>query len=409
MRFGSAQVLITAATLAGAFYAATAATALALAAVNPGAASQMPIANGVALARAARFETGRAIQAAAEGKPPEQQQLSAVAIPLSTRTKALEAFRYEPLATDAVAVIALADASRDVAKSRSILQALHGMNKRDEAASLWLAQDAARRADIGATLRYFDEVLRTSSEARPLLLKQFAIATSDARFRSEMVRLIGARPPWADEFWAIGAETPQAATALADLRIRLMRSAGPWDKRADQKLANALVEQGQFALARRLYEGAAGAQASRTVVKNPDFTLPSMMPPVDWETYATGELGSEISPQDGVLAGYASKAPGGVVARQWITLTQPRYRLRVNSRIFGRGEGDSAALVLTCLETGNSAPPLTIDLNDGQTDRDFQVSSGCRNFWLDVRIVPAERSNGIDAEFDQISIVPVTN
>lgn len=397
------RILTGLATLAGAAMAGATAIANSLMVTSPLAASAMPIANGQALARAARMDLVGILRREQERATHTSASLFPSQIPEATRARAMAAYKMEPLASQAITVLALADASRDPALGRTAFRLLHRLTKRDEAAVLWLAQDAAKRSDIPGTLIYFDEVLRTSSEARPLLLRNFAVATSDPQFRAQMARLVAAKPPWAGEFWTQAAEAPQAAAAVAELRMLLAGTTVKFDKQADQKIANSLISQGRYELAQRLYESTRG-KPDRSTVKNADFASESVMPPVDWETYSIGDFGSEISPSDGILAAYATKAPGGVVARQWIVLNGTTHRVRVNSRIFGKGAGDEAALVISCLEGGKQVAPQIIVLADGQTDRDFRSSPDCRNYWLDIRITPGDRSNGVDVEFDQISI-----
>jgi hypothetical protein len=389
-----ARIIAATVAVAVAYFATTAAIALAMAPSNPGLAGSMPLANGPALARAARADLAARFAAQPQSGPNAEGDIFRMAVPPPIRASALAAFKKEPLATEAVVVAALAESRAKPERARAILRQVHRLTKRDEAVALWLAQDAARRSDIPATLRHFDEVLRTSSQSRPLVLQRFAIATSNPEFRTSMARLIAARPPWADEFWTQGSQLPEAASALAELRIILASSAGPSDNTADQRIANALIGQGRFELARRLHRSVLGRNLPETIVRNPDFNTLSVMPPVDWEVYSTGEFGSEIATEETMLVAYGSRNPGGVVARQWIQLLPGQYRLRAVLRTFGKIAGDEVALIVSCLEGGPAREPRILVLADGQNEMQIAPQAGCNNYWLDVRLTPSERSNG---------------
>ena len=402
------QIAIAVVGATSAFYACAAAIALAMAPVQPELASGMPVANGPAIARAARNELARISTKARAAKGIAPPAVFAIDVPPRLRAAAQDAHSKEPLSTDALTILALADARTNPTRAAVLFERIYALTKRDEAVVLWLAQRSARRNDVAGTLHYFDEVLRTSGQARPLLLKQFALATRDPEFRASMTKLIAARPPWAGEFWAEASQVPEAASSLARLRIALATTAGPFDKLADQRIANALVGQGDYATALDLYRSAIGRAARATIVKNSDFDVQSVMPPVDWELYSTGDFGSEIPPDKGVLVGYAANSPGGVIARQWVHLGPGQLRFRGVLRTYGRGEGDEIAATLTCLEDiANGNTVQVFPLSQGQVETIFSRRGGCENYWLDIRIAPSERSSGIDVEFDSISITRI--
>lgn len=403
----SSKILVAIAALVGAYLAASASVASSLARANPAVASMMPIAQGPALARATRVQLARSLSAAASGGTGMAAGLQAN-ITSETRDLALKAFFREPLETDAILALGLSlPPTRDDARKRNLFGQLHQLSRRNEAAALWLAQDAARRNDIPGTLGHFDEVLRTSRESRAAILAQFALATADPRFREGMVTLMAANPPWATDYWVAGASVPQAAIALGELRLALAGKGVPFDSGADQKIANSLLAQGQFDLAAKLYASAAGRRAQQSVVRNDSFDRPSFMPPIDWEMYSTGELGSEIATDDGIMLAYASSYPGGGVARQWVRLGAGAYRLDVTARIFPGTDGDRMMMSLTCMAGSASGERTEISISEGRTSQRIEPAGSCRDYWLDVHLIPAERSPGVEAEIEAISLTPI--
>lgn len=391
-------------TPAALYLATTSAIANSLAKLQPDIAMTMPVANGPAMARSARQDIARALQAnATKGAKEGVANPFPAAVENSIASKALAAFLSEPLSTEAIMPLGLtANGRSEKAKARSIFRASAALSRREEVAALWLARDAAENNDIDEMLKRFDQILRTSQEARPILLEQFAAATTDRQFHRGMVELLSSHPVWEADFWETAPKVEAAARSVGELRLALVGRNAKVSEQADVRIAYNLINQGEFALASQLFAKLAGVPASEAIVKNADFSNPSRFAPVDWQTYSTADFGSEISTSNGLLYLYATDAPGGGVARQWVSLSPGRYRLRATVRGFGMEEGDSLSAQLSCISSGDAKQ--TFPLSDGSNEIEFAIGATCRQFWLDVVAKPAERNPGFEAEIERLTL-----
>lgn len=403
-----ARILLLAIAPVAAYLAGASAVANGFARLQPGIAMAMPIGAGPATARSARQDVAQALKERNGKASAAATEAFSARISPSVRAKAVQAFLAEPLSTEAIMVLGLAANGRgDSDAARAIFAAGSALSRREEVGALWLARDAAERNDIDGMLTRFDQILRTSKEARPVLLEQFAAATADPQFRKGMTELLASRPPWGNDFWQIAPNVPAAAKSIGELRLALAGRDLEFSESADVRIAYNLIGQGEFVLANRLYRAVSGTDAGQAVVMNANFTDPSRFAPVDWQTYSTGDFGSEISARNGLLYLFAEGAPGGAVARQWVSLENGKYRLRAVTRIFGMEEGDRLMAQLSCIKGGGEQ--RQIELIDGASEMEFTHSGPCSEMWLDIVAKPAERNPGFEAEIDRLSLDPVRN
>jgi len=396
------RLAVVLAAAAMAFFAGAAAFASAFARTNPALAAEQPIAHGNALATLARALLAMSID------PEELQRLASFPskVPEPAVLAARSAFQREPLSADAILVLAFdANAEGDRTRSEVLFGSLNQLNKRSQLAALWLAQEALQRGDVEGTLRHFDELLRTTSSGRENMLRQFAAATPDPGFRNGMAELLLSNPPWAREFWQVAPEVAGAAKGLGELRLRVADSGFAFDPVSDRALGLQLMSTRNYDTAVALYRKLAerDRDLAGEFVRNWQFERPSKLPPVDWDAYASGDFGSEIRPDQGVLIFSAINSGGGVVAREWVQLSPGRYRLAAQlSADFGGGGNGKVLARLTCMFGQRWRE---FELENGKTGAAFTIPSGlCREFWLDVVAIPGEGSTGLDGELDYLSI-----
>lgn len=319
-----------------------------------------------------------------------------------TVTLARKAYREEPLAVDALSIIAIAynAQGRDVA-ARSTFAHVHTLSRRDETASLWLALDAARRDDVRRSIGYFDELLRTSSVSRGLLLQRLAVSSGVPQLRGALLEKIRANPPWLSEFWTVGSSNEASAQPIG----QLVQALGPEAKltpEAREALAVNLLKRGDILLARNIYRAFSGAQTIPLVI-NFRFQQPSYFPPIDWQTYSTGNYSAEIAPSDAVMYVSATGYPGAVAARQFVSLSPGRYRLAASGRLFALGEDERVLVRLSC-RLDASLKPVELTLAQGASMVEFVAPAGCAGYFLDVVPVTSEGTSGFDAEITSIDI-----
>jgi hypothetical protein len=399
--------LVAAAALVLAWLSASAAASAIWVRVRPELATRSVIARGPALERSAVFILAKT---AMQGNGAQAPSIALPnSIPPQSVRLARQAFAREPLAADALEVLALDANARGRKKAADALFAdVHQLTKRNAMADLWLARRAAENRNMPAALTHFDELLRSSPAVREPILQQVAMATRDSRFREGMARLLASSPVWSPDFWRVASAIPTAAPSVAQLRIGLVGKGLQFDPESDKALALGLLDQHQFGIAEVLYRKISGRPASANEkVRNPRFDHQSILPPIDWMTYSVGDFGSGIVPRSGRMYLSAVASPGGGVAREWVSLDPGRYVLTSTLHVDETsGSDDRVVARLSCIRSD-----LTQDfvLRRGTDRHQFLVpSGGCENYWLDVVASPAEGSPGLDAELSLLSITSVS-
>lgn len=366
--------------------------------LNPIAATHIPFASGFAYAGAARLLLTSKITAES-GDFPDTVDSQTLAL-------ARSGFLREPLTDDALAIYGLAAAAHgNEEKARQLMSAAVGVNKRSTLGNLWLAQSETKDLDVDGLLAHYDNLLRINPSARAELLRRMAMITVAPVFRKPFTKLLRTSPPWVEDFWAVAPAAPGAITAVAEMRIGLADSKVHFSRENDSSLAVKLIEAGRMDLAQKIYHlRAPKGHASLQLVKNSDFSQPSYLPPVDWETYASGEMGGAIrKDRRGFIF---SVAPGatGAIARQSVTLNPGSYRL--TSQLISSlddGTESSVRIILQCIVSGRNE--ISLPLRKGTHTQNFSVASSCRDYWLIVDVAAGDLTDGFDAQLDRLSIV----
>lgn len=398
------NLIVLAAGVALAYVSAAAAIASSLASANPVVAASMPAGSGMAKARLARLLVARDAAYEQRGDGSGVGEFPTAISPGALRL-ARSAYREEPLATDALTTIALDyNARQESSKARELFGYIQEITKRDEVVSLWLALDSARRNDVGGAMTYFDQLLRTSSASRGVLLRRLAAFSASPQLRGALLEKIRSNPPWLPEFWAAGVVDPATAVAVG----QILKSLAPnvvVDASVKERLAVNLLQSGNETLAQDLYRAFAQS-AARGLVDNPNFDAPSFFPPIDWQAYSTGSYSAEISPAEKAMFVSATGYPAGVAARQFVRLDPGSYRLVVTSRLFAVSEGEGVDVKLSC-RLDSALAPIILRLVNGTAAREFTRPRSCAGYFLDVEPVTKENTAGFDAEILSIDIARI--
>lgn len=366
----------------------------------------IPVGDGPVLATAAQLRLAQSANSG--GMAAQKDALFPKNVDDDVLTLAQRAFEIEPMSVDAITIMALAAyGAGHTENARELFEQGTAISRRNSLANLWLAQDAALRGRVKETLRYFDQLLRTSRESRPLLLEQFALATVDRSFRGEMANLLRKEPPWAKEFWEIAPNVKPAAASVGELRLTLAGTGKSFDRYSDERIAVNLIDTGNADLAMRLYRAIADTpEASAGVIlRNADFSHPRQFPPIDWQTFSSGDRGSEIVPADSLLFLFAINGPEAAVARQFVLLPTGTYAISARMRSTSRAAKDSVSLKIYCSQQSGAGLSIVVPLGEGTTRRIFEIpADSCHERWLDILTEPEEGSPGFDAELDFVKI-----
>jgi hypothetical protein len=334
-----------------------------------------------------------------------------VALPQSVPDAAVrlarEAYRQEPLATTAIAIMGIDIANRGRAGvGRTVVDAAAAMSKRDALAGIWLVGDYARTADVALIVDRYDIILRTNMAARPVLLAQLAQALQNSALIAPLADKLAERPNWSADFWISVSDTSPALRNAALLRESLAARGGyRFDSDRDSRLIAKLADNGDFGEAIRLFDAIAGSarRQGSEQIRNPDFSTGSLAGPVDWQLVSTGDFGAMIDPRAGILSVSSISQSPAVVARQLLDLRPGRYRLEVEMQ--QAVDGQPLSIAMACQQPDVAVANFQQPVSTGRMTRDFIIATGsCRYYFLDVVSAASSVSQGIDLGIDRVSV-----
>ncbi len=313
---------------------------------------------------------------------------------------AKQAFLSEPIAPEAIAVLALGSTE---AKKRELMHKALALSRRQQLVLGWMIVDAGTRQDIPAILSHYDTMLRTSSSAASVVIPTMAGALANRNFVEPFAGLLSKSPPWASRFWGAVVTTPEAIENAVQLREMLYADDEAKETFRDASLINALVNNKRFEAAENLYQLLTGQRKEASFLKNGSFELEPEYPPLDWQLYSNGEYGAAVA--GGNLRLSAIPRSGGLFARQLVKLPSAILKISVESDA-SIPEDTNISIDIRCAEILDNAPrPISIPLEDKLTRQQISnQQSGCSFFWLEIVGRSAESGDGFDVVIESLSL-----
>lgn len=354
--------------------------------------------NGFALPQAA-------VRAAAAQVGDNPGKLTKVSISGAQREAALDGYRREPLASQGLAIAAIAAENHgNAAKARALMGAALELSRRDSLVNGWAVLDASRRNDLEAVIAGLNRSMTTNPAAASIYVPAMVKSLEQGASIAVLARILARRPPWELEFWRAAVVAPQSVGNAGKLRVSLDRRAEE-DKEIDRALLAALAARREFATATLLYR--AHSDGPRTgpgqIVRNADFAATPVWPPFDWYIMSTGEYGGTIARDGKGLAVEALPGNGGVVARQLVIIPAKPMRLRAALTHSFERDGNRLAIRLQCATT--DAQVFEAEFTARTFARDV-APTACRYHWLDVIVRPGIAENREPLALRRIEIIP---
>ncbi|WP_108812361.1 hypothetical protein [Sphingorhabdus sp. Alg231-15] len=318
---------------------------------------------------------------------------------------ASQAFRQEPTASDAIAVMALA---RTGSVRQRLMAKAFDLSRRQSLVTGWMVTDSGDKNDIPSFLSYYDVSLRTSPSAAAIIIPTMAGALADDNFIEPFATMLLKNPPWAGDFWAQVVRRPEVIINAAKLRQILYQPVEPFGVYRDSAMIDELLKNRHFKTAERLHALVSDTKNRETIIRNSDFSKQSKYPPIDWRLYSTGEYGASIE-QDS-LAVSAIRNSGGLLARQLVKL--PNNILDLKAEFDREIPRESTIFIgLSCAEIVDNRPEaIRIPVEKKSTQ--FKISnenSQCEYYWLDFTARAADSGDGLDIRMESISLSVINN
>lgn len=356
-------------------------------------------ANGFAYPQA----TIRAIAAQVGDNP---GKLTAVSISPAQRDAALAGYRREPLASQGLAIAALA-AENDgkTAKARALMTAALQLTRRDSLVNGWTVLDASRRNDLDAAIAGLNRSMTTSPATASIYVPAMVKSLEQDASIEVLARILARRPTWEVTFWRAAVVSPQTIGNAGKLRALLLDRRSADDRQIDLALLGALAARREFATATALHRTRTGVRPAvpGQIVRNPDFGSSPAWPPFDWDVMSTGEYSGTIARDGQGLAVEALPGSGGLIARQLVMVPPGPMRLRAALTHPFERDGNRLAIQLQCATT--DARVFEAEFTAQAFQRDF-ATGGCRYLWLDIIVRPGMAENREPLALRRIAIVP---
>jgi hypothetical protein len=320
---------------------------------------------------------------------------------------AQEALRLDPTTVSAASVYGLdAQMRADVVGARTAFAYAQRLSRRDLQTQLWAIEDAVGRGDVPGVLRHYDIALRTSRQATDILFPVLGSAITDPAVRTALIRTLGSRPAWQNDFVSFvstnGADPKATAALFMGLRARGYRISDE----ATAAVTTALVRRGSAETAWRYY-ASVRSRVDRSRSRDPNFRLNlAETTPFDWTPVSDDGASASLQSGNagGVLNFTAPSGVGGTVLRQQQLLPPGIYKLSGVSGGIDAAEKALPYWVLQCSD-GRELGRVTIP-TQGDFSGMLTVPSSCSMQMLNLIVRSSDMIAGISGQISRAELRP---
>jgi hypothetical protein len=293
------------------------------------------------------------------------------------------AYAREPLASDAVFVLALTQSPLGQEyRAGPVAQLGAAINKRNALLELLLIADAARRQDYPAVFRHADVLAAAHPGLARTVLAPLFDRLGDPAAVPVVATALEKKARWADAFKSY---VPKDEAALRNYLVLRRRSPAGERWESDEKLIAALADRGMYGEAFATWRAIAGTGQNRF-----GFVTDDSFAPIGWHLVVRGDRVARIA-DDGMMTVSVDRGAGGELARQLLELAPGRYRLE--TRIASDEASPPLWVSLSCA-SAETAPRLPL-----KAQVEFAVNdAGCPAYWLIVGASALESRHGVDAK-----------
>ena len=301
-----------------------------------------------------------------------------------TERSALAAFRRAPL-SEVPLLIAARQAvnADDSAAAGPLIAAAARRNPRSRYALLLQLDQQVRAGRTDEAAATMAVLTRSFPDAGPLLTAQLALMAANPDSRDAVRHVMSLDPRLAtrvlEELARQGAE-PDVILELASTA----RDRGSETPRWQQLLLDRLVERGEVARARAVWQRLSGAELPQGGIYDAAFAGLPGPPPFNWQLETSGDGIAERSGEGLHLEYYGRR--DATLARQLLALAPGRYRLSFTAEGRAQAEDGRIAFTVSChpgAPTGLEVPITGVDSGSEQFSAEFTVpSTGCPGQWL---------------------------
>jgi hypothetical protein len=322
------------------------------------------------------------------------------------------ALSRDPTLTAAIEYRAVdAEQAGDPGKAARLFHFSDAISRRSLPTRLWLIQDAVNRGDVAGALDQFDTALRTSARAPDVLFPVLAGATSDPSLAAPIARVLDRRTEWRGLFLHYAITQGKAAHDLARVVVLMRDRPMIVASGALDSLVGQLVAEGDFSLARAVYDHFHAGERDTGLVRDARFGNADAAFPFGWGLADKGKAGvmRSLAGERTVLAYQAMPGGDGQVASQLLTLSPGRYRLTVTEAEAAADPESPAYWTITCGEhEGAQIALLDQPVRRGAAASvDFVVPAGCTGQWIALTLRLSDAPQGQRGSIAGVTVFPL--
>lgn len=281
---------------------------------------------------------------------------------------ARKAFAREPLASDALLVLAINERVQgNLERMQAILESADALDKRNANIGALRLEQVALTGDISRTFGMIDRLGTVHPSLTAEFVRPLTAALNDPRTIPVLRDALNARPVWGAAFWrAMPADTNGISNMY---ELRGLTDVGTSEE-SDSSLVLTLVNNGLYADAFTFWEGFAGDEHDPL-----GFVPGTSFPPFGWSLTNGGER--TMSPRgEARYEIYIQNETSGELARQLVRLPGGSYSFV--AKIIPASEAGNIVASLECALGGD----VVGDAQGLSNPARWTVSGDCDAYWL---------------------------
>lgn len=316
----------------------------------------------------------------------------------AAREPAFAALRSAPGDARAIFVAGVtADGGRSTPQAIRRAQLSLKFSRRNPAAYLWLIEERTAAGDVDKALDYYDLAMRSSPEAREILVPIMIAAMDDPALGRPITDILARGANWTIIFWEKVVQADPLPSSVGVTLARLSGSRGIPSKDIGDYMIQRLVDNLRFDEAAKvaaLYYPAFKIDHSLGAFGR--FVSPDIPSPFSWQLISNADVSaSPVNPDRLSMSMFSSN--GGVYARKLLQLPPGDYVLGATLASHSGVAGGAPRIRLRC---GNDnvmladAVPNQVPSGDGKFLAHFSIPAACRAEWLEIASPTSDASGG---------------
>ncbi|MEO5705954.1 MAG: hypothetical protein ABIT10_13265 [Alteraurantiacibacter sp.] len=286
---------------------------------------------------------------------------------------AREAFVREPLATNALFVLAVDERAANPGRGRQdLLDAAAALDKRNRFLGALQMEQFSRSGDFASTFALIDRLARIYPDLTTEFVQPLVQSLRQDDALDVIAEALDSEPGWANSFWRSVPSDRLLVGRMLALRLRTSKGT---DNASDGALLAGLAAAQMFDEAFAFRDSLQGGAPAGTGPAGTGFVPVGGVAPFGWQTEASGERSLSQRGDNGYEI-FVQQGTNGELGRQLLRLAPGRYTFSAAITPLSAAENITARLqCATATSIVTPSQPMTRRVT-------FSVPATCRTWWL---------------------------